>query len=40
MNPEELHRDAVVIDGLILANWSRGVFEDMRRGGRSEVWKA
>jgi membrane dipeptidase len=33
MNPDELHRDAVVIDGLIIANWSRGVFEDMRRGG-------
>lgn len=33
MNPEELHRDAVVIDGLIIANWSREVFEDMRRGG-------
>jgi membrane dipeptidase len=33
MNPDELHRDAIVIDGLIIANWSRGVFEDMRRGG-------
>lgn len=33
MNPDELHRDAVVIDGLIIANWSRAVFEDMRRGG-------
>lgn len=33
MNSDELHRDAVVIDGLIIANWSRAVFEDMRRGG-------
>jgi membrane dipeptidase len=29
----ELHQDAVVFDGLIVANWSREVFEDMRRGG-------
>jgi len=35
MNAEDLHRDAVVVDGLIIADWSRAVFEDMRRGGLS-----
>ena len=29
----ELHRDAIVIDGLVISNWTREVFEDMRRGG-------
>ncbi len=29
----ELHNQAVVIDGLIIANWGRELFEDMRRGG-------
>lgn len=33
MNARDLHRGAIVIDGLIIANWSRAVFEDMRRGG-------
>ncbi len=33
MSHSDLHRDAIVIDGLIIANWSREVFEDMRRGG-------
>lgn len=33
MNAAELYKNAVVIDGLIIANWSREVFEDMRRGG-------
>ena len=28
-----LHEDLVVIDGLIVANWSPEVFRDMRRGG-------
>jgi membrane dipeptidase len=28
-----LHRDAIVIDGLIVARWERSVFEDMKRGG-------
>ena len=28
-----LHDDLVVFDGLIVSRWSRGVFEDMRRGG-------
>lgn len=29
----ELHDELIVIDGLIVSNWSRAVFEDMRRGG-------
>ena len=33
MDGLELHQDAVVFDGLIVSNWSREVFEDMRRGG-------
>lgn len=33
MSTTALHESAVVIDGLIIAKWSRGVFEDMRRGG-------
>ena len=33
MDPAQLHRDAIVIDGLIVSNFSRSVFEDMRRGG-------
>ena len=33
MKADGLHRDAIVIDGLIIASWSREVFEDMRRGG-------
>ncbi len=33
MDAAALHRDAVVVDGLIVANWSRAIFEDMRRGG-------
>ena len=28
-----LHDDLVVVDGLIIANWDRSIFEDMRRGG-------
>ena len=28
-----LHREAIVFDGLIIANWSPEVIEDMRRGG-------
>jgi len=28
-----LHEDAIVIDGLIISNFTREVFEDMRRGG-------
>ncbi|MGM0535393.1 MAG: dipeptidase [Pseudomonadota bacterium] len=33
MTPAELHDDAIVIDGLIIAKWNRELFEDMRRGG-------
>ncbi len=33
MGTESLHDDLIVFDGLIVANWSRDVFEDMRRGG-------
>ena len=29
----KLHEEAVVVDGLIIADFSRAVFEDMRRGG-------
>ena len=29
----DLHKDAIVIDGLIISKWSRAVFEDMKRGG-------
>jgi membrane dipeptidase len=33
MNARELHESAVVFDGLIIAEWSREIFADMRRGG-------
>jgi microsomal dipeptidase-like Zn-dependent dipeptidase len=33
MDAHDLHNDAMVIDGLIVSNWSRSVFEDMQRGG-------
>lgn len=33
MTPSELHDDAIVIDGLIIAKWNRDLLEDMRRGG-------
>ena len=33
MTPSELHDDAIVIDGLIIAKWNRELLEDMRRGG-------
>lgn len=33
MNSAELHRELTVVDGLIVANFGREVFEDMRRGG-------
>ena len=29
----KLHQDAIIVDGLIIANFTREVFEDMRRGG-------
>ncbi|MBS9404748.1 dipeptidase [Halomonas sp. TRM85114] len=33
MTPRELHDDAIVIDGLIIAKWNRELLEDMQRGG-------
>ena len=33
MESADLHRDMIVFDGLIVANFGREVFEDMRRGG-------
>ena len=33
MNSADLHRELTVFDGLIVANFGREVFEDMRRGG-------
>jgi membrane dipeptidase len=33
MKPADLHRELTVFDGLIVANFGREVFEDMRRGG-------
>ncbi len=33
MTPAELHDDAIVIDGLIIAKWNRDLLQDMRRGG-------
>jgi len=33
MNAAALHQETIIFDGLIISNWSRAVFEDMRRGG-------
>ncbi|MGO1297150.1 MAG: dipeptidase [Vibrio sp.] len=33
MNATDLHDDAIVIDGLVIAKWQRELFEDMRKGG-------
>lgn len=33
MTNTDLHRDLTVVDGLVVANFGRDVFEDMRRGG-------
>jgi membrane dipeptidase len=33
IDASQLHRDAVVFDGLIIAKWGQQVFEDMHRGG-------
>lgn len=33
MERNGLHQDAIVVDGLIIADWSREIFEDMRKGG-------
>jgi membrane dipeptidase len=35
MNVSALHKSLVVVDGLVISNWSREVFEDMRAGGIS-----
>jgi membrane dipeptidase len=29
----DLHGQAIIIDGLVISKWSRAVFEDMHRGG-------
>ena len=29
LNAKELHADATVVDGLVISNWSREVFEDL-----------
>ncbi|WPC75577.1 dipeptidase [Vibrio porteresiae] len=33
MNATDLHNDAIVIDGLVIAKWERALFQDMREGG-------
>lgn len=33
MGSTDLHNDAIVFDGLVISNWGREVFEEMRRGG-------
>ena len=33
MNTASLHDDLIVFDGLIVSNWSRKIFENMREGG-------
>ncbi|RQW62193.1 dipeptidase [Vibrio viridaestus] len=33
MDSRELHDDAIVIDGLVIAKWDRDLFVDMRKGG-------
>ena len=33
MSNENLHEDALIIDGLVISNWSRDIFVDMRKGG-------
>lgn len=35
MNSAHLHRELTVVDGLVVANFGRAIFEDMRRGGLS-----
>jgi len=37
MTVQDLHTDAIIIDGLEICNWSRDVFLDMRRGGLTAV---
>ena len=33
MSESSLHKSLLVVDGLVISNWSREVFEDMRAGG-------
>ena len=33
MTNNDLHNHALVIDGLVISNWSRNIFADMRKGG-------
>ena len=33
MSERTLHDDSVIIDGLVISNWDRSVFEDMKTGG-------
>lgn len=33
MNMEQFHKDLIIVDGLIISNWNRKVFEDMHKGG-------
>jgi membrane dipeptidase len=33
MSDKHLHEDAMIIDGLVISNWSRDIFLDMRKGG-------
>ena len=37
MDAAALHRDAIVIDGLMISKWSRSVFEHMHRGGLTAI---
>ena len=37
IDAKALHDNAIIIDGLEICNWSRTVFEDMRRGGLTAV---
>ena len=33
VNAEQLHKDSIIIDGLIIAKWNRELFEDFKKGG-------
>ena len=39
MDAADLHRKAIIVDGLIIAKWSREVFQNMRVGGLILVGK-
>ena len=34
---DALHQSSIVIDGLVISNWSRDVFEQMHKGGLTAV---